>query len=306
MKKVSCNLCGGTSYTEVLKGRDRYVGVDDIEFTLVRCTACGLVYLNPQPTIVEIQKYYPKDYPPYLTGNAVFRYGPVSRLLQKALHNLYSNPPTKQRVIKDDSTLKVLDFGCGSGSMLMALHEDHPRWELYGFDLSTNQEIKKLGAITLYYDDLTELEHNFASGSFDRIYLNNVLEHLHDPGATLERLRNLLRDNGTIIIEVPNIESFKSRLFGKYFASLDIPRHLYHFSPGTLTRLCKKSGLSVESLTFSGSAKCTTMSLYYVLGLRARPFNPILFRVLDSMAIVIGRKRVDNEAMTAKVIKPSS
>ncbi len=103
MKHISCVLCGKDETKKIADGYDRYVGVDKTLFDLVKCTSCGLVYINPQPTPQELAKYYPLNYPPFIKKEGA---------INKTSH--------------DTSIKTVLDFGCGSGLNLLSIREKYP------------------------------------------------------------------------------------------------------------------------------------------------------------------------------------
>jgi hypothetical protein len=65
MQKINCPLCNVDRSEPVAQVRDRLLGIGG-EFTLVKCTGCGLLYLNPQPTSEEIARYYPPEYDGYV------------------------------------------------------------------------------------------------------------------------------------------------------------------------------------------------------------------------------------------------
>ena len=267
MININCNICGKNNTKFLLNGYDRYMYADKTIYTLVKCKDCGLVYINPQPTLSELGKYYPKDYPPYVTDYKIFSDSKFIRFTKK-IYSLFKRTPIESSKVKnteqDISSKRVLDFGCGRGHILLSLQKQHPKWELYGFDIATNQEVKNIGNnIHIHLDDFSKMEENFENKFFDIIYLNNVLEHVHDPKNIIKRLSNLLKDTGEIIIEIPNIDSFKFKLFGKYFSSLDIPRHLYHFSPDTINKLCEQCNMKIVETKFEKKKKSTVLSIYY-------------------------------------------
>ena len=307
MKYISCAICGSTSSNTFLTSYDKYLRVDKTKFTLVRCADCGLVYLNPQPTMEELAKYYPPHYPSYLTSYDVLE---RNRLLEflKGIKRLFSpNHPAPFRqgeVSSDTSRLRILDFGCGSGRFLLSMRLAHPLWELHGFDISTKQDIKFIGhGISIILDAPDAIGSHFEKESFDRIYLNNVLEHVNDPVATLRMLAALLKPEGEMIIEVPNIDSIKFKMFRSNFFPLEIPRHLYHFSPSTLSMLCAKCGLTTIEVEKIGSAKGTVRSLYYALGIHKDKIDPLLLLIVDKMTKLIGEKRINDDSMIARVKK---
>src|SRR5690606_28520647 len=78
-------------------------------------------------------------------------------------------------------------------------------------------------------------------GTFDMIVMLHVLEHFYDPNRALQKCRELIRDGGTLVIEVPNIV--------RPYGSLDRYAlryvHPTNFSPSTLAALLSKHGFEV-------------------------------------------------------------
>jgi 2-polyprenyl-3-methyl-5-hydroxy-6-metoxy-1,4-benzoquinol methylase len=293
MKNIACILCGKDNASTIAVGYDRYVNVDKTIFKLVRCNICKLVYINPQPTPDELVKYYPPDYPPFIKADQSVKNIVLPKRASLPVHTSI-----------DNTIKRVLDFGCGSGVHLISIREKHPLWELHGFDIGANKEIINIGNnISIVHDDFDKLTNSFSKEYFDMIYMNNVLEHLNDPVKILSDLSLLLKRNGSIIIEVPNIDSIKFKIFGKYFSSLDIPRHLYNFSPKTLDMLCKKCGLRIDNIKLTGSAKSTLRSTYYMLGIKSKSLNPIIFKIVNVITKILGEKRINDDVIVATVIK---
>ncbi len=90
-------------------------------------------------------------------------------------------------------------------------------------------------------------------GRFDAIIFGDVLEHLRDPRAVLEKMSALLKPGGKILISLPNIANIWVRLnllFGRFNYSrvgiLD-ESHLRFFTLKTAKQLASDSGLDVVS-----------------------------------------------------------
>lgn len=309
MKYIPCTLCGSTRSKKLLTSYDKYLRVDKTRFTLVRCAECGLVYLNPQPTMEELAKYYPSHYPSYLPYYDVLERNRLYEVIKKIKRLLRRGSDIKEALPKRKSVdtktrLKVLDFGCGSGRFLLSLKEAHPLWNLYGFDIGANKEIRNIDSdITIVIDVPNSLFVHFEKESFDHIYLNNVLEHVNDPVSVLRNLATLLKLSGEMTIEVPNIDSIKFKLFRSNFFPLEIPRHLYHFSPKTLGALCAKCGLSVVNIKCTGSAKGTLRSVYYALGIHKDKLDPIALFIVDKITKLVGERRINDDLMIAHIKK---
>ena len=77
------------------------------------------------------------------------------------------------------------------------------------------------------------------------VTLWDVIEHLHDPRGSLVRIAELLAPGGVLIVSVPVMDSLDHRLFGRYWAGYEIPRHLHFFSTRTLTSLFHATGFRV-------------------------------------------------------------
>jgi predicted SAM-dependent methyltransferase len=73
----------------------------------------------------------------------------------------------------------------------------------------------------------------------------HVLEHVHLLNEIIVDLKRLLKVDGTIIIAVPNCNSYDARQYKEFWAAYDLPRHLYHFTPDTMEKLLTKHNLRI-------------------------------------------------------------
>jgi hypothetical protein len=87
-----------------------------------------------------------------------------------------------------------------------------------------------------------------APASFDVVTMRQSLEHVHDPRAILAAARDLLDDSGLLLVNVPNYASWEIAYFGDASLSLQLPRHLLHFTPPTLGDLLKRCGFKVMQM----------------------------------------------------------
>ncbi|WP_435017700.1 class I SAM-dependent methyltransferase [Tundrisphaera sp. TA3] len=132
-----------------------------------------------------------------------------------------------------------LDYGSGDGGFALAARGRG--WDCWGLErrtLPTRPEVPIVGGL----DDLDALP-PLAGASFW-----HVLEHLEDPFATLGRLRERLEPNGLVLAAVPNFASRQSLVAGPAWLHLDLPRHLWHFTPESLRRAFEAAGYRVEGL----------------------------------------------------------
>jgi SAM-dependent methyltransferase len=144
---------------------------------------------------------------------------------------------------------RALDVGCGTGILLERLAR--LGWEPWG--LEPNADAAATAARRLGLDQSRILpssveEAQLPAGTFDLLTMSHVLEHLRDPLQALKRVRQWLRPDASVRIWVPNIGSLESRLFGRRWHGLDVPRHLQHYEPSTLTLLLRQAGFTVERI----------------------------------------------------------
>jgi SAM-dependent methyltransferase len=141
---------------------------------------------------------------------------------------------------------RVLDVGCGTGDRLDLFRS-------LGFDV-TGLEVDGRAAehararfgLEVVGSDL--LDAHLPAGSFHLVTMHHVLEHLHRPREAIGECRRLLREGGSLVVQVPNMDSLQARAFGARWHAIDPPRHLYYFTPATLARMLGREGLRVEGV----------------------------------------------------------
>src|SRR5207253_567688 len=137
------------------------------------------------------------------------------------------------------------DVGCGSGLLLDSMRA--VGWEARGIELDA--ETARLAAARAKCEDhiftgsVDEAE--YPSGQFALVTASHVLEHVHNPLSALKRIRRWLHTDGQLRIWIPNLDSLESRMFRSRWSGLDIPRHLFHFSRQSITRMLNASDFTV-------------------------------------------------------------
>jgi 2-polyprenyl-3-methyl-5-hydroxy-6-metoxy-1,4-benzoquinol methylase len=69
----------------------------------------------------------------------------------------------------------------------------------------------------------------------------HVFEHFYEPHKILKKVWSWLKPGGIFYSMVPNIDSAGFRVFGSYWFALELPRHLFHFSPASIRHLAKSN-----------------------------------------------------------------
>ncbi|MEA3416270.1 MAG: class I SAM-dependent methyltransferase [Thermodesulfobacteriota bacterium] len=218
-------MCGRT-HEEVFCESADYISGE--VFRVVRCSVCGLIYVNPQPSAEELVCYYPQTH--QSSAPAAYERSDA-RPRVKLVSSLFGGTPGR-----------ILDIGCGKGLLLAGLRKKG--WKVFGTELSeVSAQIAGTAGITVY--NLPVEECPFEPESFDVATLYHSLEHMTNPLKTLRAVHGLLRPGGSLVVEVPNIGSWYAKAFGTAWFHLDAPRHLYHFNRHTLRRMLEACGFLV-------------------------------------------------------------
>jgi SAM-dependent methyltransferase len=140
----------------------------------------------------------------------------------------------------------LLDLGCSSGSFLEFMRSES--WKLYGIEMSAEgaRTAEARSEAQVFVGDI--LDAPFPRESFDVITCFDVLEHLYEPRRVMARVGESLKPGGILYVLVPNVESAEARVFGSYWHGLELPRHLFHYSPASLKFLAESAGLREVSL----------------------------------------------------------
>jgi len=229
-ENLFCPCCSSQESRPYLLGASDYITGE--KFNVYRCWGCGAGFTYPRPPQMGV--YYPYRYRQYA--------GPV----QAALRAFYGLR-VRQWHRRMGKSGRVLEVGCGNGWMLKGF-ADHG-WTVVGVERSI-QEVRHARAylsLPVFVGDLGTLR---TESQFDLIVIFQVLEHVLDPVGVLRHCRRLLKPQGTLIVSVPNLESWQAKLFGSRWFHLDVPRHLVHFTPESLATTFARAGFDVGAFHF--------------------------------------------------------
>ena len=270
METVNCDFCGSNDYKTIIKQRDLIHRTSEELFEIVECQECGLNYTNPRPQIDEIQKYYSEDYAFHssqsvvkiffttfaeiianMPFSSVFDLVPfIGRRLSQFVKPSIADPVL--RYFKTGGRGPFLDLGCGSGAYAHywgragSLLSYRKFCEVYGVETNERARMKISSYNIQIWEHIDQIEKN---KKFGIIRMNWSLEHVHRPSKYFLFMKEHLADYGKIIITVPNYDGIIYRLSPK---CVELPIHLYHFSPNDIMNYAKRNNLTVTNLkTFS-------------------------------------------------------
>lgn len=224
---TKCPFCESENTKSYLKLKDYFLSQEDFE--IFECDNCKLLFTSPRPDKSVIGKYYKSD--EYLSHNehkkglVPWIYNRVKRVNIRNKYNIACSIRTNPH---------ILDFGCGVGDFLN--YAKQKGCEISGCDMSEDARIwasMKLGKSIVTPEEIFALPHS----TFDIITMWHVLEHIDDLRFQTEQLHRLLKDNGRLVIAVPNFQSYDAQYYKDKWAAYDVPRHLNHFHKESLQNI---------------------------------------------------------------------
>ena len=270
---ANCVLCGN-------KEKEPLITVDS--WCIQRCVQCGLGVLDPRPSSDELAKLYNEDYcedrfvEGGLTGTPEY-----TKRLSLETHRIKFFRSFKR-------SGKVLDIGCGYGYFLAACREKG--YDIHGLDFSdwaAHHARDRIG-IPLTIGPLDEV--SFPENSFDVITMWHSLEHMSDPREAVSRANSWLKDDGLLVVDVPNYTGTDARNLKEEWNGWDPPYHFYHFTPQALTSFLGKFGFRViRKKDYHSETIKASLKKYPLINLIARPISK--FYSGHSFAVVTRLKK---------------
>jgi SAM-dependent methyltransferase len=238
-EEISCPLCGNDEKSHFRSAVDDLTGKPGL-FHFVRCHFCDYYYQNPVIPISDIGSYYDSEYVVHKTDEA---WGVFGRFVNwaKTKHDR-EKVNLVQRFVSLSASSNVLDVGCATGSFLAHLVQVTGA-RVAGVDFK-DLIPKGLKSKVNFFCGLF-YESAFNEKSFDLITMWHFLEHCYEPQKSLQTARKLLKDDGLLIIEVPNLNSLSAKLFGNRWPGLQAPQHVTLFTESALSEMVKKNGFEV-------------------------------------------------------------
>ena len=200
--KVKCPICDSNKFKRFnIKSRHSSCptkrGIFNLKCFDVICKECSFVYSNPEPTSSSLKKFY------------------SNKFLNKSLDPDYDVKKQLnffKRIAKKKQS--ILEIGSSNDYLIKVLKKNG--YNAHGSDLLTKTTIK--------------------NNKYDFILLNHTLEHIPNPKNYLKKIKNKIKDQGRLIIEVPDLNQYESD------DTLLTAEHIHHFTDDTLKNLLVNSG----------------------------------------------------------------
>lgn len=247
--ETPCALCGGTAYRLLHDMGWRRI---------LLCEGCDLLRADPLPSLdeklaIETQGYtddhaFPEVADFFKNCHRDYVDDPVIRGMRAHLAEL-------ERALGGTGTL--LDVGAGTGVFMHLARERG--WDPVGVDICplTAEKAEREFGVRIAVGPFEEMD--LGRQRFDAVTMLDVLEHVHDPLASLRRVHGLLRPGGAVYIAVPNQRCLLTAIVDAYARAglpgadklllrLYVAPHLHYFTPKTIRRLVSAAGFRLHAL----------------------------------------------------------
>src|ERR1051326_1677660 len=256
---MPCPVCANPQTSHALTGTDFLFETTSKMFTLDACASCRCLFLNPMPSNSEIAGFYPSNY----------WWSPTRPGGLKKLELVYRKIALRDHIafitksIRGRSGLELLDVGCGSGTLLGLLKRQGFHVRGVDFSAEASAIAKRDNGVDVAVGSLEEV--HFPDQSFDVVTLFHVMEHVTNPRQVLNEVSRILRPQGVVILQVPNIESWQFKMFGAKWYGLHIPRHVVDYSKNSMLKLLGDSGFvptRIRHFNFRDNAPALVSSMF--------------------------------------------
>lgn len=237
---TTCPVCKAETIYSAFSAKDFTVTKED--FQIWKCDACTAMFTQDIPGPEGIGKYYQSE-------NYISHSDTQKGFINQMYHRIRKRTIIKKmQLVKRQTVLdkgSVLDVGCGTGAFLNTMQQSG--WKITGLE---PDDAARKTALALYNINPLPSQKIFElpESTFNAVSMWHVLEHVHQLHEYVEQLKKIITKAGKIFIAVPNYTSFDAAAYKAYWAAYDVPRHLYHFSPKSMSVLMEMHGLKVEKM----------------------------------------------------------
>ncbi len=240
LETAVCPRCKSSQFRQIHTTPDFLHGIPG-SFSVAECSQCSLEYQNPRPAPESLEKIYPTEYGPHqkAPGTSGSQEPGILRRIIRAINPLRAHHYKIGLNPKLVEGGKLIELGCASGSRLIRLRE--AGWKnIYGIELSQNAATKAAGHGFDVRCGLIEEElEKFPDLYFDVIISSMVIEHLYDPFALLDLVAKKLKPGGQFLFSTIIRDSLDAKIYGKYWACYELPRHMVFFTQDDLCQSLK-------------------------------------------------------------------
>ena len=262
LKNYNCSLCNANSTKTLLSKQG---------FSIVKCTGCSFVYVNPRVENEQLTTIYEHNY----FKNKDYGYVGYEQEKRLRVKNFERWLKDAEKYIPVNHPVSSLDVGCAAGYCLALMN--NKGWHTMGLELDEEmcEELQQNG----YNVSKCTLENFETEQKFSIITLFDVIEHIPNIDTAFSKLNSLLSEDGIVILVTPDHKSFQRKLFGKRWFQYKPIEHIQYFNRQSLKAFAQRNGLEIIHQSASGQYADTRFLInrlnYYHFTLLSRLFNRI-------------------------------
>lgn len=228
LKDLICP-CGCKDYISLFKGTKKSPDLYPLNFSILKCKKCGLARTYPIPYSGNI-KY--ED--PWRAAKCIEN----ETIVNKDVFKLKASNILKY-IERYKRAGRVLDIGCGAGVLLDLARKEG--WDTYGVEVS-KVHCQYATNIGIKMTNSTIADAGFPDGYFDIVSMIQVLEHVMDPVKDCIEAKRILKDDGILVIDTPNIGTLIAKYQRELYLPLEPDCHVWQFTPTTLKEVLARAG----------------------------------------------------------------
>jgi SAM-dependent methyltransferase len=196
-------------------------------WNVVNCNNCGFVFTNPRPTLDSLPGFYAQSY----FDSDRFNHSGEGKF-----------PARLSDIYKFKQAGSLLEIGCAQGHFLNYMNR--LGWDVNGVEISEDacRLISEKFSWPVFNGDFLDFP---STKKYDVICMYHVLEHVPEPLKVINKAKELLKPDGILVVEVPNIEGYDMKNPDRKKGTYDLPIHLTHYTPKLLSKLLKRSGFKI-------------------------------------------------------------
>ncbi len=243
---MNCYLCNSTDIVYKYDLNEKH--------KIYKCRKCSVEFLYPQLIDDELKELYSEEY---------YKSWGVDEDSKEETQTITIKKETAKIALKHISKYhnkgKILDIGCAMGYFLEEAKEKG--FEPYGVEFSpfsSSIAVQKFGESNIFNGILED--NLFEKNSFSVITMFDLLEHVKDPVLVLKKAKELLKEDGIIVIATPDTATLSNKLMKKKWTHYKL-EHLYYFNPGSIDHLTKET--SLKTIKYIGLKKALNLSYFH-------------------------------------------
>lgn len=236
---MECPVCEHPSGRHYGRLGDRLFQTTAEKFDLYECPGCGLLFQDEAGIRDRLADFYPAGY--WWESS-----GPWARLQAgyRAFVLRHDQVAFLSSIFPDPANRRLLDIGSGSGAFVRQARQ--AGFDAFGLDLSEEACRMAESHSPGRFFHGSEQELIDRGETFEILVMLHALEHIPSPFQYLKKIQKLLRRPGTLVVQVPNRNSFQARFLKHRWYGLDCPRHIHNFSSYAIQYLLGRAGFRIH------------------------------------------------------------